>query len=728
MKNIQYKTLFLITVFSLTIGSVTYSVSEYGLSDRDYLIEMPPEELSQVPVEITGLLTPTSRRKVPMAVTTLTKIDIQRSGARSLDELLDIYVPNLQLIRHSHEPQHLGLRGINSDREDKYLILVNGRVMNEHLHYGAYSERDLPMLTDIHHVDVIRGPGSALHGYGPGAISMVINIVTDTAMTFEGTEMTARLGSIEEFYSGEMKFGKRFDEDSGIFIYGGLSKYLGADTDDAPYVYGFEKDAGQELSGGYSRDQESFLGRTKVKTHIQYTDGGFNLWVRYTRGGMHYDPNNSPNPAVPAKGTGYQQITAYTSYTHEMNAQLGLEYAFSYDSFEIFKHPNMNHREDEYYARFLARWVPHEKHLIAVGTEFSHEEFGLPNRGFPDSEPTYFRFSNGYFPAGHWLTLTPDRQVPRWSTNMYSIFGEYQYRHNDQWTVFLGGRIDDHSFTPVMYSPRAVVVHTPTDKDTLKFMASRAVRTNLASDMKVEKEATGKDSEPEKISVLELRYERRHSKNLWLAGSAYVHDQDVVGWNALGVGTAKTGPLGNLKTFGFEVEAVYRTDKTRITLSHGFTKLHEFTPSENATPLITAHPYGYGHDLANWSNHITKLTAHRDLTEKISVDGSLRVYWGYPGAEDFAAWTISRVPPESTIDRSGYWQQGYTEPFDLSMFLNLGFEYNPANNLKIRVDGYNLLGIFDRELNGRLFGWGENNPAAYQAAAPAIGVSLTYKF
>ena len=56
------------------------------------------------------------------------------------------------------------------------------------------SERDLPMLTDINHIEVIRGPGSAM--YGPGVISMVINIITENANTFQGTEVTGRFGGI----------------------------------------------------------------------------------------------------------------------------------------------------------------------------------------------------------------------------------------------------------------------------------------------------------------------------------------------------------------------------------------------------------------------------------------------------------------------------------------------------------------------------------------------------
>ena len=52
---------------------------------------------------------------------------------------------------------------------------------------------------------------------------MVINIVTYTAGTFQGTEVTAQMGAVYEFYSAEVKHGQKFeDDDGGIFVYTGV--------------------------------------------------------------------------------------------------------------------------------------------------------------------------------------------------------------------------------------------------------------------------------------------------------------------------------------------------------------------------------------------------------------------------------------------------------------------------------------------------------------------------
>jgi outer membrane receptor protein involved in Fe transport len=70
-------------------------------------------------------------------------------------------------------------------------------------------------------VEVVRGPGSVL--YGPDALTMVINIITENANTFQGTEVTSRIGAFDEFYAGEIKWGKKFDDKSGLYLYFGAA-------------------------------------------------------------------------------------------------------------------------------------------------------------------------------------------------------------------------------------------------------------------------------------------------------------------------------------------------------------------------------------------------------------------------------------------------------------------------------------------------------------------------
>jgi outer membrane receptor for ferrienterochelin and colicins len=686
------------------------------------LTELSIEDLMNVDIKSTATLTDTKPRLVPAAVTTVTDAQIKASGARSLFELLDIYVPNLQIIRHHWESDHIGLRGIINDRDDKYLLLVNGKVINEHTHFGALTERDLVLLQDIHHIDIVRGPGSAL--YGPGAVAMVINIITYNANTFKGTEITGRLGAVEEFYSGEVKHGQSFDNnDGGFFIYTGAGKNVGASQYDAPEIYSHtfsdgSYDAGDTYRGpGINRDKSST--NDPIKVHAQLTMDKLDIWGRYTRGGQEFvwSPGGLFLPPVgygtrPINNNSwlYQQFTGFIGYTQELSKNTDIDYAFSYlrTEFSDFRQGNTTddptnaYREDEYYGKVLLKWQPNDQHKLAVGSEVSFRELGRNTSLWPHVGP-------------HNQRLGPD--MPRWDTEMYSLLGEWQWNLSDQWTTFLGGRVDKHTYTDNMYSPHAAVVYSPTNIDTLKLMWSRSVRANNEEEMKAQHDTDGSNSEPEKLDSVEFRYERQQSKNLDLAASVFIHyNFELISYSAT---QAKNTTIGTEREYGFELEASYHTEKTRLIVSHGYTKLYGFNLEPGENTYITAKPYGFGNDLANWSNHITKLTAEQKLNDQWTFDASFRIYWGFPGMKDYEKYYPYVGGSERFVDEG--WEKSYRGDY----FLNLGLRYQPTKNLTIGVTGYNLLGMFNKDFNKRNYMAGSED---YRCEAAAVGVMVSYKF
>jgi len=77
--------------------------------------------------------------------------------------------------------------------------------------------------------------------------------------------------------------------------------------------------------------------------------------------------------------------------------------------------------------------------------------------------------------------------------------------------------------------------------------------------------------------------------------------------------------------------------------------------------------------------------------------------------------------PHASI--SDGWERSYRG----SYYLDLGLQYKPKENLVINLTGYNLLGIFNKDFNKRNYvqvvGGGD-----FRSHAPAIGISLLYKF
>jgi iron complex outermembrane receptor protein len=688
---------------------------------KEELFEMPIEKLMEIEVVSTATLTEAKPRLVPAAMTTITEEQIQASGARSLFELLDIYVPNLQWWRNQWEADNMGLRGVLSDRDDKYLLLVNGRVMNERTRYGALSERDLVFMRDIHHIDIVRGPGSAL--YGPGAVAMVINIITHNAETFQGTEVTGRLGAVEEFYSGEVKHGHKFDDgDGGYFVYAGASKYPGASEYDAPHIYGFDFPSGgtdpwdgnQKKGDPFTymsvNDGQTARDMTPMKLYAEMAKGNWNFWGRYTSGGkmiswptgaLARSPYGWGEWASPPYADGfyaYKQATGFVGYNREFNEKTKLETSFSYDMFDFQRRDNAwwqeAYSENKYIGKMVVKHDINKKHKIAVGAELLHGEYGYPSHGWPHM-PAF----DGAFPSS---------DMPRWGTNMYSVFGEHQWTISEHFTTFLGIRYDKHTYTDYLSSPRASVIYTPTKKDTFKFMWARSVRANYEDQLENEDD---NESHPESLESFEVRYERRHNENLDLAVSLFDYYQlELIGWSTAAQGQAV---VGMMKDWGIELEATYHTERTRLAISHSYTQLTDFKATE-ANIQFSAQPYSFGNDLQRWANHVTKIIAQRKLDDRWTLDGSMRVYWGFPGLKDYAEYYAADHGYELDWERS----------YQASIYMNLGLQYKPNKNTTFRVDGYNLLGMFDCDLNKRNYG-GEG-AADYRCAAPAVGVTATW--
>jgi len=709
-----------------------------GAGDQDPLFDLSLEELLEVRVDNAAALTPTICRQGPAAVTKISRMMIQKSGARSLDKVLEIYVPNLQIMRNHYDPPSLGVRGVIGDHNDKILLLVNGRVMNHRLRAGAFSERDLPMLGDIDHIEVVRGPGSVI--YGPGAVAGVINIITFNGLSFSGVDVTLRQGGVERFSSLEMRYGQSFQNGSGFFINYGLCDYGGADDDDSPYVLGktfktmggeYQVESGHKVPFSCNDDHRSPRSQLKHKLHIQYDNGPFTAWVRYTRGGSQTTlprgnlanwpiggmPPGISVDAVSGRQLAYQQITIYGDYDYKISPELDMVFSLSYDLFDfddIFITDNpvyteklpksaSSSREDEYFAQLSTHWHPLADHFLAVTFSWSHEIFGLKSLGYPDES----------------ATTKVQGRVDSWSTDTLSVAGEYQWSMTSHWTLFAGCRLDDHTYSDCLVSPRAALVFMPNDKDTLKLIISQSVRRSGDDELRAQHQLDGSQPEDEKIRALEWRYERQQGESLQIAGSIFWENVELVARNPK---QERNNLVGDYDTWGMEFELRYQIKNMLLTLSHSYTKMLSFNLEDpGSIQPWSAEPYGYGDDLANWSNNISKLHIDYDLTPKWRVSGNCQLYWGFTGAEDQTEYNSEN----QATPWLGLADSGYSKAFRSNCYVDLGVEYQPLESLVVRFDAYNVLGWIDKDINKRNY---IERVSDYRSEAAAVGVTLKYSF
>jgi len=676
--------------------------------------ELSLEELSQVSVIMPATLVPTDQRHTPAAVTILTRQDIQDSGARDLDELLEIHVPGYQVMK-KNQANMGGIRGIISDRNNKLLMLVNGRNMNiKARDGGALSERHLTLLGDIRRISIVRGPGSVVSG--PGAIAGVISIETDNGHSYEGFEAQGRIGAGEEFGNLEVRYGHRFSETLGLFVHAGLDRDRGASNADAPLLFSHAFEAGngqavrpaEPVPFSVVNDNNSFDDDPRYKAHLQLTGEHLDIWARYTRGGIRSaargtDYENLDPATLMDVGSGYQQLTLFAGYDRPVSSSVSIQGSFSYDLADMYvisAQEDLSWREDEYLGRLVTRISPGHGHDLALGVEYAREIFGKDGllKGGPSK-----------------IMGDPISPGTQWSTNMWSFFGEDQWRLGETWLATLGLRLDKHTYTPWMTSPRIALMHLPDDRNTWKLIYNRSVRRSDDADLYRAEFISGTHDQTETIDNLELRYERQSSEAWWWSAAAYTSIMDVVSWDGI---TETINAIGELDTWGLEAEIQHHSTTLDLSFSHNYTQQLDFTLTrDTAFQNISAAPYGYGNDLANWSDHCTKLVTRYHLASAWTATGSARVYWGLPGGRDLADYNQEQVNAGG-LPR---YDEGYTRAFGESVFLNLGLEARPGESVTIALHGYNLLGLLDDNLNKVNF---FQRTTQYRQIAPSLALTL----
>lgn len=696
------------------------------------------EQLGKIAVPQSATITPTSARRVPASVTVIDRQMIRDTGARNLFDLLETYAPSFHYLPHHWEAPHMGMRSIIGDREDKYLIVLNGRVLNEKTHFGSLSERDLPMLDDISRIDVIRGPGSVV--YGPGAVSMVINIQTESFADNSGDSSTVKLGAVEQFQSLELKKSLSFGEDRhGLLLYAGISTYQGADQDDSPMVYGntfttawgAQVNAGQATSFNVPNNHAAYRDLAKLKLHADYQYRDFRAWLRYSRGGEqiaseHKVFSTAPmgsataataEQAFPVQGVGYQQLTLDLSQRWSLSPTMSLELKGGYESIDYERRitspvnavsaPIESHREEEYLLRTTLSGHATGTQLVALGAEYVCSRFGLHALGNSDVEA---------------YSATLGAMTP-WTSSAVGLFGEHQWQWSDTLTNFIGLRLDKDEYTRWMWSPRWSLVYAPTEQDTFKSILSRSVRKNNAEELR-KQHLADQTSTPEELSGLELIYQRAFSQALKLNLSMYYNQAEIFGFES---STLSSTRVADFTYSGIELELGYKSESLRIDFSHSYAKLRHFGITAGARQKISAAAQGYGNDLSNVSNHMTKLAASWQAHPDWRLFASLRVFWGYPGAQDIIDYTnaVNNGLATGNYSATAMSDAGYTDSVGSAYFLDLGAEYRIGRNDRISLNGYNLLGGVDKKNNKRME---LINVSNYRAEAAALALSYRHEF
>jgi iron complex outermembrane receptor protein len=683
------------------------------------ILQMGLEDLSEIQIrDSSTTLTNTEIKKNPSSLVVITQKDIQESGARNLDELLEIYVPDLAYMHKLHGNQ-LGIGGIISDRNNKILLTLNGRTLNiKATDGGAVTERWFSMLGDIKQIKVISGPGSSI--YGPGAIAGVINIETFNAESFDGFETTLKAGSGENFSSLDLKYATHFSNDIGLFLYGGLDNYNGSNENESVSKLAFDypkKDivANEKLPFSLPNINSSFEDEIRKKLHLQINYDNFEFWSRYTQSGMHNPQTqnlytNTNIKYLQNTGAGNEQWSNSLTYTQKISRNFNIKYNASYISSKVKiinsdrnnSIGNRNWVENSTTLHILGNYTQNKKTSYALGAEYSYNRFG-------DSDSVF----QAFLPKGE-----------HWHTTMYSFFGEMQHRISDNLTSFLNIRGDKHTYSPWMFSPRVALVYSLDRNNLLKCNYSHSVRHADESDLYYNELYQQTKPDVEYIDRYEILY-TKYSDALTFDAKASYSQHNVVSYNDIST-PGNSEYIGEVTFYTLEAKLDYSTKNYSFFISHNYTKQLDFNLKDPNIQRqnISASPYGYGNDLANWNNHITKLRLNYNYSKKLKFINSLQIYWGMPGAIDLAHYNMD------TFESSGFayyrlplYTDG-TRAFEESVYFNSAVTYEVNKQMTLSLHGYNLLGLFNDDLNKRNY---FKKTSHYIDGAPSIAFTFNYQ-
>ncbi|NEW81617.1 MAG: TonB-dependent receptor [Mariniphaga sp.] len=147
-------------------------------------------------VVVTGTTTKVNKNMIPLAISVISRVQIDESNESSLLPVLSGRVPGLFVTERgvtgfgvaSGAAGQISIRGIGGNPTTGVLILIDGHP--QYMGIMGHPLADSYVASDAEKVEVIRGPGSLL--YGSNAMGGVINIIT-RKQTKEGFNGDARL-------------------------------------------------------------------------------------------------------------------------------------------------------------------------------------------------------------------------------------------------------------------------------------------------------------------------------------------------------------------------------------------------------------------------------------------------------------------------------------------------------------------------------------------------------
>ncbi len=645
-------------VLVLSSWQSVFAVAQQSTLDNPF--DMSLEELLSADVSM-GTLTGSIASKVPFARTIITAKDIAVTPARSIMDLLEVYVPGATFVNHV-DGTRFGLRGILGDQNFHYLLLVNGKSMNLKVADGPFAEIFNRDLSDIQKIEIIRGPGSAT--YGSGAIGGVINIITHTAESSPGLKMGGEVNGQYRYQNLHASYGNSLNSGLSYYFSGSYSnsdgekdtKWYYVDRENG-YGYGYmSKDWGNKNTGSpVTHYYGDALDKPQVKLHAGFDLNEFSGWMRYTSGSLY----NMQEISHYKDGDDFQSqewdvFAIELKNNHSFDDKWHLETIAGFDSFSyrdigawqgssqfqdhIEQYVN-NYSENEFNLRSIMSYAHNDKFKYAAGVEYSYEYYA-PRWGERDDDflmmmraPLSFATvteSSGFYQkyGSDYVTKINAPHI-----QSYSLLMEANMEFHKYLQLILSGRADKNELSTWAYSPRVALITEITDTDIFKAVWQRSLRTPNMPELYVADYTNSPSPEHEILENYEIMY--AHTKNNFSSNlSLYYNILDEVQWTVMN----SSDVVGELKMWGVEADVQYQKEDWLLGANYSYIRQDSWQwldPSVRPTQNLSDDAGGsfiipgYAENrINNFPSNTIKMYWNKKWSSSFSIHINARVSWG----------------------------------------------------------------------------------------------------
>ncbi len=555
--------------------------------------------------------------KAPAVASIITAEDIEKMGATNLDEVLAT-VPGLHVgpSADSGYRTNFHIRGIYTGINQQVLMLINGIPINT-LYIGSRQTAFRMPTANISRIEIIRGPGSAVHG--ADAFAGTINVITKDVHEVKNVQSGFRAGSFEtydawlqtggvwkgwetalsiEYGEGEGDLDRIItsDQQTNLDNIFGTSASLAPGVMDTHYKY-------FEANLALRKDNLTFRQRywSNLNESGPYWAGvtdtlstGNELSMESYLADLRYDnPKVAPN----------WELSARLSYLYQRSDfklvlfPPGTVVLIGSDG-NLFTGPNVvsfpdgvigaPERTEQTTAGDVSTiFTGFRDHRLRLGLGAKHME--LEAREYKNFGPGVI---DGTQPVVDGtltnLTGTPYAYIPDKSRQIWFGFVQDEWSFARNWDLTVGMRYDHYSDFGGTLNPRLALVWETRYDLTTKLLYGRAFRPPSFQELYSQNNPSTKgnpDLDPETIQTVELAFDYQPVTSLRTILNLFVYEaEDLIEQVPDAVGTGKTAQnVRDQEGYGFEIEMDWEITRTlRLKVNYA---LQDSKDSETDAPV-----------------------------------------------------------------------------------------------------------------------------------------------